>query len=214
MSVQTYGYEAHFTWKWHRAVDIWAIEDMQTVTNKLSEDMRTAFLAQFAEKLAAEGHWFRVDNVTTKFTRYQGGYTFGIPIPGYAYDVEGETTIFFQSDIKDATAHNSPQLWGELQNWIWSVMHWLAEHPGVTVAILAFGILTILTIWLINTITGAINDLGKSPGGFILTLGILGVAGITIYALFFRKNGGKARRKAYQVGRRTYRAVTRSRRKS
>jgi hypothetical protein len=209
VSVQTYPYEAHFKWKWHKDVDVWAIENKETVSAKLQADFKTAFLAQFAETLSAEGHWYRLDDVVTNITDYRGGYTFGFPVPGYAYDVEGETVIFFQSDIKDASAHNSPQLWQVVQDAIWSVIHYLALHPGIVVAIVALGILTILSIWLINTGTGAILSLGSNVGSALITLGILVVVGLGIYALFFSKGGRKAGRKTYQVGRRAYRAVRR-----
>lgn len=209
MSVQTYPYEAHFTWKWHRSVDIWAIENNDVIKAKLIADMKTAFLSQFAEKLAAEGHWFRLDDVLTNITKLTAGYVVGIPIPAYAYDVEGETVIYFQSDIKDATAHGSSQLWQMVKESILQIIAWLGDHPQIVVALVAVGILTILTVWLINTGTGAIQTLGSNVGSTVITLGILVVLGLGIYALFFTKSGSRAGTKAYQLGRRAYRKARR-----
>jgi hypothetical protein len=209
VSVQTYGYEAHFKWKWHKSFDPWAIQDKETVIANLIADMKTAFMAQFAETLTKEGHWYRLDDVSTNITKYDASWGLPLPLPPLNVDVEGESTVFFQSDIKDASAHNSPQLWQEVQNAIWSIIHYITTHPYIGVILLAAGYLTILTIWLINTLTGAINDLAKNPFSFALTLGILAVVGLGIYALFFTKSGRKAGTKTYQLGRRAYRKVKR-----
>lgn len=209
MSVETYPYEAHFKWKWHKVVDVWAIEPKETVIAKLQEDFKTAYRSSVIDMLTREGHWFRFDDVVTSITDYRGGYTFGFPIPGYAYDVEGETVIFFQSDIKDATAHNSPQLWEGVKDVIWSILYYLAKHPAIIVTILALGTLTILAIWLMNTGTGSIQRLGENLGSLLITLGILAVVGLGIYALFFTGSGKKAGTKGYQLARRGYHAVRR-----
>lgn len=209
MSVQTYPYEAHFKWKWHKPFDAWAVQDKDTVIANLKTDMKTAFMAQFAETLTREGHWYRLDDVSTNITKYEASWGLPLPFPQLNVDVEGETTVFFQSDIKDASAHNSPQLWEEVKNAIWSIVHYLTTHPGIIVILVTAGILTILAIWLINTGTGAILTIGSNLGALILTLSLLGVGAFALYALFFTRTGRKAGAKGYHVARRTYRAVRR-----
>jgi hypothetical protein len=195
MSVQTYPYEAHFKWKWHKTCDPWAIPSKETVEAQLTSDFKTAFLAEFAETLTKEGHWYSLTDVTTTFTKYEGSWGIPLPVPPFYIDVEGETVISFQTDIKDASAHSSPQLWEAVKEAIFGIIEYIGVHPEIGVILLAAGVLTILTIWLINTGTGAILSLGSSAGPFVLTLGILGIAALGIYALFFTKKGQKARSK-------------------
>jgi hypothetical protein len=196
MSIQTYGYEAHFKWKWHKTCDPWAIPSKETVEAQLTSDFKTAFLAEFAETLTKEGHWYSLTDVTTTFTKYEGSWGIPLPVPPFYIDVEGETVISFQSDIKDASAHNSPQLWEEIKEAIWDIAHYIGLHPEIGVLLLTAGVLTILAIWLINTITGAILSLGSNIGASVLTLGILGIMALGIYALFLTKKGKKTRSKA------------------
>lgn len=208
MSVQTYNYEAHLNWKWHDSVsNPLAIPTEETVKAQLTTDLQTAFLAEFAAKLAAAGHWYKMDNVVTTFTKYTGTWGFPAPLPPFFIDVEGTTVIYFETDVKDATAHASPQLWQIIQDSIGQIAAWLGAHPEVVVAIFLAGFFTVLYLSLVNTTTGAIQTLGSNIGSLAITLGILAVAGIAIYALFFTATGRKAASKGYETARRGYRAV-------
>jgi hypothetical protein len=207
MSVQTYVYEAHFKWKWYRSFDAWAVQDEATVKANLTSDYETALRAMLAEKMSQTGHWYKFNNVTTTFTSYTSSWTLPLPLPMLNVDVTGESIVFFESDVKDASAHGSPQLWQIIYEGIQQLFAWLGDHPQIVVALLAVGVLTILAIWLINTTTGAILSLGSNAGALILSLGILAVAGLGIYALFFTKTGARVGRKGYQLGRRAYHRV-------
>lgn len=193
MAVQIYTYEAHFDWKWHKNVNAWEIPDRPTVEAQLKADFQTAFLAEFAAKIAAAGHWYKMDRVETTITKYSGTWGFPLPLPiSFNIDVEGTTTIFFETDIKDATAHASPQLWQVIKDCIYSVIHWLALHPSVVVVLLATGFLTILYIMLVNTTTGAISKLGEEPGSIIIVLGILGA--LVAYFYYSSKSRKRSRK--------------------
>jgi hypothetical protein len=209
MSVQTYKYEAHFNWKWDKQFDAWAIQDEATVKANLTADFKTAFLSSFAAKMAQLGHWYKMNDVVTNFTAYSSSWGLPLPLPMLNVHAEGETIITFESDVQDASAHASPQLWQAIQDLIKSVLSYLAAHPEVVVFLLAVGILAILAIWLINTGTGAINRLGGDIGSLIITVGILAVAGLGIYALFMTTTGRRAASKGYQVARRGYHAARR-----
>jgi hypothetical protein len=208
MSVQTYTYEAHFKWKFQKSFNAWAIQDETTVKANLTNDFKTAFLSSFAAKMAGTGHWYKMDDVKTTFSSYSSTWVAGLP-PFLSVNIEGETVIYFESDVQDASAHASPQLWQAVQDVITNVLKYLAAHPEVVVVLLAAGILTILAVWLINTATGAINRLGGDIGSLVITLGILSVVALGIYALFFTKTGQKAASKGYETARRGYRAVRR-----
>lgn len=226
MSGQIYTYEAHFTWKWHKTCDIYAIPDRPTVENGLQSDFKTAFLSSFAAQLSQTGHWYKMDDVKTTISSYSTGYTLPSPIlPYFNIDVQGETVIYFETDIADATAHNSPGLWDTVQQLIQSVIKYLAANPAIVVIILVGGVLTILYMSLINTTTKAVQDVGKTLqdvgsniGAAVIVLGVLTVSALGIYALFFTKGGErvtskglefgeKATRKGYQTARRGYHAV-------
>lgn len=195
MAVQIYTYEAHFNWKWHKNVDAWAIPTRETVEAQLKTDFETAFLAEFAAKLAAAGHWYKMDKVETNITKYSGTWGFPLPLPiSFNIDVEGTTTIFFETDVKDATAHASPQLWKVIKDCIYSVIHWLELHPSVLVVLLAAGFLTILAVWLINTYTGAVTKIGEDLVASIITLGFIGIGGLFIYLYFTGKKSRKRKK--------------------
>jgi hypothetical protein len=207
MSTQIYTYEAHFKWKWDKHFDAWATQDEATVKANLTADFKTAFMARFAAEMAVAGHWFKFDDCQTQFTAYWSDWSVPLPLPMLHVHAEGETTIFFETDVKDALAHGSPQLWQLVKDCIGSIIYYLTQHPEIAVLLLAVGVLTILAVWLINTVTRAIQGLGGDTGSLVITLGILAVVGIAVYALFFTRTGEKASSKGYQISRRAYHRV-------
>ena len=215
MSFPIYTYEAHFKWKWGTSQELWAIPTKPHVEDGITADMETVFKSSFAESMAQAGHWFKFDKVTTNFTKYDAGVGIGLP-PVENINVEGETIIYFESDVKDALAHNSPQLWQVVQQVITNFMQYLAAHPELVAVVIGIGILTILAIQLLNTTAGsaqavsnALQGIGSNVGAAIIVIGGLVVVGLTVYALFFTKQGKKASSKAYQTARRGYSGVRR-----
>ena len=194
MSIQTYSYEAHFNWKWHKTFDAWATQDEATVKASLTQGFKTAFLAEFAAKMAPTGHWYKMNDVQTNFTAYSSSWVFGLPTPNLNVDATGETVIFFESDVKDAMAHASPQLWQIIYDGIQQVSAWLGDHPEVVVGLLILGTLTVLAVWLINTTSGAIQGLGSNIGTLVLSLAVLGVVSLSIYAFTTRAKPTRRRR--------------------
>jgi hypothetical protein len=208
MSGQIYTYEAHFQWKWDKQFDAWATQDEATVKASLTQGFKTAFLAEFAAKMATAGHWFKFDDCTTTFSKYGSDWTLG-PLPVLHVHAEGETVIYFESDVQDATAHNSPQLWQIIYEGIQQVFAWLGDHPEIAVGLLVLGVLVVLAVWLINTVTNAIQTLGSNAGSLAIVLGVLFVTGLGIYALFFTKGGRRAASRGVQTARRAYHRVRR-----
>jgi hypothetical protein len=213
---QVYSYEAHFKWKWHKQNDAWDIPDEPTVRSQLGYDFKNVFLQAFAEKLAETGHWFKLNDVLTNITKYSGSWGLGIPIPVFNIDVEGETVIYFNSDVKDMKAQNSPGLEEVARQLIQHILDWLNAHPAVPTLLLVAGVLTIFYIVIVKTtssgaqeVAKALTDVGSNIGAAAIVLGGLAVAGLTIYALFFTKTGRKGTAKAYETGRRAYHGVRR-----
>jgi hypothetical protein len=162
---------------------------------------------KFAEALNKEtGHWYRINNVSSKITNFK------LLINYYGlrkYSVSGQTSVFFESDISDPLAHHSPQLAETIIAAIWAIGTFIAANGTLFLLIVLVVAFTIGAATLINVGTGAIIALGGNAGSLILSLGILAVVGLGIYALFFTKGGRKAGTKAYSLGRRGYRAVRR-----
>lgn len=167
-----------------------------------------------ADKVTAAGHWFKLVSIATTFTSGKSSVVYGFPLPTWAVDFTGTTVVTFQTDVADPLAHNSPQLQQIIIDSFEQLIAYLGDHPQIVVAIVAAGILTWLAISLIKTGTQAIQAVGQTissvggaPGSAAIALGILAVAGLAVYALFFTRQGKKATSKGYQLGRRAYRKI-------
>src|SRR5271157_177504 len=208
MSVPTYKYEAHAQWKWHRdGINAWDVPNVQEYETKLTSDFQTLIEAEFAEKMAAAGHWYKITGVTTNFTSGKSSVVYNFPLPTWAVDFTGETILYFESDIQNASAHNSPQLWQIIQDSFAQLIAWAGDHPQVIWTIIGFGVVVWLAIQLINAGTGAVLSIGGNAGALALSIGILAVVGLGIFALFFTGRGKQATSKGYQLGRRAYRKI-------
>jgi len=215
MSGQTYTYEVHVQWKWTHDYGLWEIPSDADYQSHLIADMAKAFPASLAAQMAPTGHWYKFDDINTTIKSSTGGYVFGLP-PIWRVNTTGETIIHFESDVQDASIHNSPGLWEVVQTAIQQIIQYLGQHPEIVVGMIIVAGLTIVYIQMVNTTTKAAQDIGKTLqdvgsniGAAVIVLGVLAVAGLGIYALFFTGTGRKAASKGYQTATRGYSAVRR-----
>jgi Tfp pilus assembly protein PilV len=215
LSVQTYNYNLRFSYTGQ--VKLAGYGESKVVASDFQTLMNQQAVSQLQQKLGTmAGHWLKVNSIQSNVSAGEPHYNVPWDFWNAAWlcEVQGTTVINFDTDIADPTAHASPQLLQGLQDFISKLLQYLMQHPEIVVAV---GVIIIVVVSLhqvssdlTNTATGVSNALaqiGSNIGATIITVGILAIAGLTIYAVFFTQTGRKAGSKGYQTARRGYHAV-------
>lgn len=224
MSVQTFNYNINhnFDIVFNAPANSPQMTQAQAQTgiqnSTIPETVNQQFIQEFAKQLS--GHYFRVNNTTVTVTslsiQVAANPNYGV---NWTYEAKGSFVTNFDTDIAD------PSVPASTNTLLAVVIGILGIIGGIFLAATGVGALVLgiyfvgLTISctvlvcsdafnsMVNTSTGAITQLGSNAGSLILTLAILGVAALGIYAMFFTKKGKQATSKAYKTARGAYRKV-------
>jgi hypothetical protein len=178
-------YEARYEWRTEGTSDVY-YPDKSSFEPEIRTNMERIALEKFSAELAKTNHWYKINSVTTEILDLAQRID---PLKRTrVYTLKGKTVVSFDTDIADMNAEASPSLAAAITLAIIAIAAAIMAHPTLFLLIILVIAFAISAAYLINTITGALKDLGKEPGSFILGLVVIG--GTLFLGYLFFTGGG------------------------